>query len=157
MNTTRFQRHHCRWLRMMYLAGEYAMSICVPSGFDWRPRTIFGKATGMKSQKQVATNGVLKFCLCDMLCQSQCSPCLSYWMWLQICVQKLTAGTLVIWRQEYVRHWSSPHGVRLLSMQVIVFHLLHHLPMFSSFWPSLRILDVSIWMIQLVDCAKSEK
>ena len=55
------------------LADERANSICVPTGFGWRPQAIFGKSSGMKSHdwKQVATNGILKFCLRNMLGYNQ--------------------------------------------------------------------------------------
>jgi len=131
----------------MYLADEYAMSICVPSGFHWRPQAIFGKATRMKSRewKQVATNGILKFCRCDMLCRSQRSTLFELLdVIADLCAEKIDCRhigdlearvrkALVLTEQDF-----------LLSMQVIVFHLLHHLPLFSSFWPSLRIFDVSV-------------
>ena len=47
--------------------------ICVPTGFGWQPRAVFGKSSGIKSHdwKQVATNGILKFCLRNMLGHNQ--------------------------------------------------------------------------------------
>ncbi len=52
------------------LANERALSIRVPSGFDWRPRPFFQrKSVGMKSHewKQVVSSGILKFCIRGLL------------------------------------------------------------------------------------------
>lgn len=51
------------------LADDRAKRIYVPHGFDWRPREIFSKSIGYKSHewKQVCCNGILKFCLRNML------------------------------------------------------------------------------------------
>ena len=45
----------------------------VPSGFDWHPQPIFSRNSGMKSHewKQLAANGILKFCLRGMLGKNQ--------------------------------------------------------------------------------------
>ena len=55
------------------LADERAKRVLVPTGFDWSPRTIFSRSTGMKSHewKQLASNGILKFCLRGMLGNNQ--------------------------------------------------------------------------------------
>ena len=47
------------------LADRRAGSVSVPSSFDWRPRQFFSNTTGMKAHEwqEVATNGILKFCL----------------------------------------------------------------------------------------------
>ena len=47
------------------LADDRAKRIFVPFGFDWHPRDIFKKTTGMKSHewKQLSCHGILKFCL----------------------------------------------------------------------------------------------
>ena len=52
-------------LHSVNLANTRAAQVRVPSGFDWRPRDMFSKQSGMKSHewKQVATHGILKFCM----------------------------------------------------------------------------------------------
>ena len=55
------------------LADERAKRVLVPTGFDWHAKEIFKSSTGMKSHewKQIATNGILKFCLRGMLGKTQ--------------------------------------------------------------------------------------
>ena len=115
------------------LADERAMSICVPTGFDWRPRAIFGKATGMKSHewKQVATNGVLKFCLRDMLCRSQRSTLFELLdVITDLCAEEIVSSRIGDLEARVHKALVLIERDFPLSMQVIVFHLLHHLPMF---------------------------
>lgn len=55
------------------LADKRAQSILVPGSFDWHPRAIFSKTTGMKAHewKQVVTNGIIKFSIRGMLGKKQ--------------------------------------------------------------------------------------
>lgn len=115
------------------LADERTNSICVPTGFGWRPRAMFGKSSGMKSHvwKQVATNGILKFCLRNMLGHNQRSTLFELMdVIADLCAEDIDEmqinhlelrvhKALVLIEQDFP-----------LSMQLIVFHLLHHLPMF---------------------------
>jgi len=129
------------------LADERAMSICVPSGFDWRPRAIFRKATGMKSHewKQVATNGVLKFCLRDMLCRSQHSTLFELLdVIADLCAEEIDSrhtGDLearVHKALVLIERDSAIDAGDCVSPPPSSTHV------FVSFWPSLWILDVSI-------------
>ena len=126
------------------LADQRAKSIHVPFGTDWQPRAIFGNPGGMKSHhwKEVATTGILKFCLRKMLNSKQRLSLFTLFDLLtDLCgedmdsrcideLEKRVHHALVLIERDFP-----------VSLQVIVFHLLHHLPMFVrhfgpvySFW-----------------------
>ena len=115
------------------LADERAKSVHTPAGFDWRPRALFGNPTGMKSHewKEVATSGILKFCLRGMLGSNQRRSLYKlYDVLTDLCSEDIDSR-----RMDELE--SNVHEALVcierdfpLSLQVIVFHLLHHLPMF---------------------------
>ena len=115
------------------LADERTNSICVPTGFGWRSRAMFGKSSGMKSHvwKQVATNGILKFCLRNMLGHNQRSTLFE----LMDVIADLCAEDIDEMQINHLELRVHKALVLIerdfpLSMQLIMFHLLHHLPMF---------------------------
>lgn len=126
------------------LANDRAKRVYVPHGFDWRPRDIFRTGFGMKSHewKQIACNGILKFCLRGMLGKKQRITLFK----LFDVLSKLCAE--VIYQHSLDELEEEVHEVLVLierdfpvSLQVIVFHLLHHLPTYIrkfgpvySFW-----------------------
>lgn len=115
------------------LADERAKRVLVPAGFDWRPREIFSKTTGMKSHewKQIACNGILKFCLRGMLGQKQRKTLYQLFDILtQICAEDIDINSIDGLEQQVHRTLALLERDLPVSMQVIVFHLLHHLPMF---------------------------
>ena len=59
--------------KVIVLVDERAESVRTPAGFDWRPHSLFGNPTGMKSHKwkEVSTSRILKFCLRGMLGSNQ--------------------------------------------------------------------------------------
>lgn len=126
------------------LADERAKSIIVHASFDWRPRAFFSKKAGMKAHewKEVTTNGILKFCLRGMLGRNQRQTLYKLFDVIRdVCaedvnidmtnnLEKAVHHALALFERDFP-----------VSLQVIVFHLLHHLPMFVkrfgpvySFW-----------------------
>jgi hypothetical protein len=67
--------------------------IYVPHGFDWRPREIFKRTTGMKSHewKLLGCCGILKFCLRGMLGSRQRSTLFMLFDVLRsVCAEKVS-------------------------------------------------------------------
>lgn len=126
------------------LADDRAKRVLVPYGFDWQPRDIFSKTTGMKSHewKQLACNGILKFCLRGMLGRKQRSTLFKLFDVLEsICAEDILADSIDALEQQVHTVLALIERDFPVSMQVIVFHLLHHLPMYIkrfgpvySFW-----------------------
>ena len=109
------------------LADKRAESILVPAGFDWRPRGIFSKTTGMKAHewKQVVTNGVLKFCLRGMLGQKQRRTLYRLFDVLtKIFAEDVDMNTIDDTEEEVHKSLSLFERDFPVSLQVIVFHLL---------------------------------
>lgn len=107
------------------LANAHATQVRVPSGFDWRPRDIFSKQSGMKSHewKQVATHGILKFCLRNTLGHRHRRSIFQLLdVITKICSEKMMP-TLLSEIEEEVH--KAP-----VTVQVIMFHLIHHLPIY---------------------------
>lgn len=115
------------------LADERAQRVVVPYGFDWHPRGIFGKACGMKSHewKQLATNGTLKYCLRGMLGLRQRNTLFEFLDVIRcICAESIDTTSLASLEQRVHKVLALLERDFPISLQVIVFHLLHHLPMF---------------------------
>lgn len=115
------------------LADERAKSICVPTGFDWRPRPIFGKSSGMNltSGSRWPQMVFLKFCLRNMLAHNQR---LTLFELLEVitdlCTEEIDSIRVADLESRVHKALVLIEKDFPLSMQVIVFHLLHHLPMF---------------------------
>ena len=113
------------------LADERAKSILVPSTFDWRPRPIFSKKAGMKAHewKEVVTNGILKFCLRGMLGRNQRKTLYKLFdVITRVCAEDVVMDTIDNLEEEVHRALAFFERDFPISLQVIVFHLLHHLP-----------------------------
>ena len=115
------------------MANARAQLVRVTTGFDWKPRGFFAKGAHMKSHewKQIMCAGILKFCLRGLLGKTQrmtlfvlCDILAS------VCQEELT--TSFIDTLESGLHQSLARIERDFptSINVIVFHLLHHLPLF---------------------------
>lgn len=112
---------------------------------NWKPRGIFGMPAGMKSRewKLVACDGILKFCICGFLGKSQRETLFMLCDVLaRICaetfeksfVEAITCDVhCVLTRLE--RDFS-------VSLHVIVFYLLHHLPAYLKIF----VLVYGFWM-----------
>ena len=126
------------------VADERAQRVLVPADFDWHPKTIFGKNTGMKAHewKQIASNGVLKFCLRGMLGRSQRKTLYLLFDTIRdVCANSINTESIDELEQQVHRVLALVERDFPVSMQVIVFHLFHHIPMFlkrfgpvHSFW-----------------------
>ena len=109
------------------------MRVRVPYGFDWHPREIFGKGTGMKAHewKQIATNGILKYCLRGMLGLHQRKTIFEFLDVIKcICTECIDTTSLASLGQRVHRVVALLERDFPISLQVIVFHLLHHLTVF---------------------------
>lgn len=126
------------------LANERAQSIFVHSSFDWHPRAIFGKNAGMKAHEwhEVVTHGILKFCLRGMLGRKQQQTLFKLFdVVTNICAEDVSMDTIDTLECEIHRALALFERDFPVSLQVIVFHLLHHLPVYVkhfgpvySFW-----------------------
>ena len=118
------------------IANNRALSIKVPAGIDWKPRKLFVKSgVGyIKSieWKHILTCGILKYCLRGLLGDKQ------RMVLVELCdVLSLLTGQESISLAELDGIEYRLHRVLALlerdfpvSLHVISFHLLHHLPMY---------------------------
>lgn len=117
------------------LADTRAKRVFVPSGFDWRPRNVFGRTSGMSMKshewKQLATNGILKFCLRGMLGQSQRKTLFKLFDIIKdICAEDVDVCSIDTLERRVHKVLALVERDFPVSIEVIVFHLLHHLPLF---------------------------
>lgn len=118
--------------RELNLANTRAKLINVPDSYDWKPRELFTN-TGMKSHewKEIICSGILKFCIRDLLGTNQRQT-----LYL-LCdtVTKIHSPSIktdIISEIEQNIHSSLALLERdfPVSLNVMVFHLLHHLPLY---------------------------
>ena len=127
------------------LAEERACSILVPSSFDWKPQPMFVKITGLKAHEwyELVKHGILKFCLRGMLGPKQRQTLFKLFDVIRdVCaedipldsIEKLEENvhlTLALFERDFP-----------VSLQLIVFHLLHHLPTYMKLYGSVY----NFWM-----------
>jgi len=102
------------------LANNRLKQVRVPSGFDWSTQPFITKPLVMKWQ-QVATHGIMKYdALRGMLGTNQQRTLIRFW---KIDTNKLNSMESELYEVLVLLERDFP-----LSLQVIVFHLLHHLP-----------------------------
>lgn len=117
------------------IANSRAISILVPAGFDWKPRRLFVQSGigYIKSieWKHILTCGILKYCLRDLLGGKQRRTL------FELCdvISLLTKDAISSTELDVIEY--RVHRVLALierdfpvSLNVISFHLLHHLPMY---------------------------
>ncbi len=114
------------------IANERALNFQVPHTFDWRPRALFlTKAVGMKSHewKEVVCAGILKFCIRGLLGSKQRATLFEFCDVLaMVCSEELCATELADLEKRVHRVLCLLERDFPVSLHVIVFHLLHHLP-----------------------------
>ena len=114
------------------IANERALQIQVPHGFDCKPRSFFQrKSTGMKSHewKQLVTSGILKFCIRGLLGKQQRSTIFELCDVLALlCSEEVYLNEIDAIELRVHRVLSLLERDFPVSLHVIVFHLLHHLP-----------------------------
>ena len=116
------------------LANDRAKKIRVPISFDWRPRDIFG-SKGMKSHewKEVACSGILKYCLVNLLGSRQRSTLFKLFDLLsKLYSSEISDESSLLLEQETHKTLAMMERDFPVSLHVIVFHLLHHLPSFLA-------------------------
>ena len=120
------------------------MLISVPIGYDWKPKALFVSPLRLKSHdfKICLYDGILKFCLRNLPKKNQRSTI------FRLCdtTSKICSEKIIL--EELCEVEAQVHEVLALlerdfpvSLHVVVFHLLHHLPKFLkqfgpvySFW-----------------------
>ena len=115
------------------LANDRLKQIRVPSGFDWNNHPFFSKPSVMKSHqwKQVAVHGVLKYSLRGFLGKNQQRTLIKLWGVLaRLCSEKVNKELVDSLKVDVTEVLVLIERDFPLSLQVIVFHLLHHLPYF---------------------------
>ena len=134
-------------LEEVSLANDRLKQVRVPTGFDWNTQPFFSKPSTMKSHqwKQVAIHGVLKYCLRGLLGKTQQQTLFQFFDILTRLYAKELHPSMVCSLETEVHK-----GLVLierdfpLSLQVIVFHLLNHLPTFITWFGPVY----SFWMYQ---------
>lgn len=136
------------------LADNRAKLILVLSNFDWAPRAIFNRSGGFKSHqwKQLATSGILKFCLCGMLGTNQRKTLFKLFDVIQqVCSDDIDSQFMDVLEKQVHLVLALLERDFPMSLQVIVFHLFHHLPYFlkrfgpvHSFW----MFNFNSWLIR---------
>ena len=118
------------------IANSRANSIVVPSSFDWRPRDLFTHR-GMKSHewKEVASSGILKYCLRGLLEKNQRKTLLKFCdLLVTICsksfpvsfdvsIEPMTHEVLALLERDFPA-----------SLHTMVIHLLHHMPYYLKLY-----------------------
>ena len=117
------------------IANTRAISILIPAGFDWKTRRLFVQSGigYIKSieWKHILTCGILKYCLRDLLGEKQRATL------FELCdvISLLTKDAISSTELDAIEY--RVHRVLALierdfpvSLNVISFHLLHHLPMY---------------------------
>ena len=119
----------------IHLANTRAQLVRVPLNFDWRPQRIFG-AVHFKSHewKELTCSNIVKFCLLGLLGKAQRTTLFKLFDILSsiysptVCehcdiasLQESTHEVLALMERDFP-----------VSLNVIVFHLLHHLPEYLS-------------------------
>lgn len=132
----------------MKVANRRAVSVRTPHGTDWKPQMLFGDKVHLKSVqwKHVVASGILKFCIRGVLGSFQRKTLFE----LFDVLSELVAEEVDMSRIDVLEYRT--HRVLALlerdfpvSLQVIVFHLLHHLPFFLKlFGPA-----YTFWMYPL--------
>ena len=117
------------------LANERLNLVKVPTGFDWNPQPFFFKPSSMKSHlwKHVAIHGVLKYSLRGLLGKAQQQTLFQlYDILARLCAEEVRLSKILALEREVHEVLASMERDFPLSLQVIVVHLLHHLPAFIS-------------------------
>ena len=132
----------------MKIANQRAMNIRTPHGTDWKPKVLFGDKVHLKrvQWKHVVASGILKYCIRGALGSFQ------HQTLFELCdvLSELVAEEVDMSHIDALEYRT--HRVLALlerdfpvSLQVIVFHLLHHLPFFlKRFGPA-----YTFWMYPL--------
>ena len=132
----------------MKIANQRALNIRTPHSVDWKAQMIFSEKIHMKSihWKHVIASGILKYCIRDLLGSKQRKTVTELCEVLsQLVAEEVDMSHLDVLEYRTHRVLALLERDFPVSMNVIVFHLLHHLPMFlKRFGPA-----YSFWMYPL--------
>ena len=119
------------------IANQRAENVLVPSSFDWRPRAFFSKPSSMKAHewKQVVTSGILKFCLRGLLGMKQRQTLFKLFdVITRLCAEEIKMDVIENLEVDVHRALACFERDFPVSLQLIVFHLLHHLPRYVKLY-----------------------
>ena len=126
------------------LANQRAVSIKVPIGFDWKPNAMFIGRVAMKSHcwKLLVSTSILKYCMRGLLGNHQRHTLFFLCKVLsQLCAEEVDLSRMNAIEDDTHRALSLIERDFPVFLNVIVFHLLHHLPYYIrrfgplySFW-----------------------
>ena len=104
----------------------------VTAGFDWKPRFFFDKTIRLKSHewKQVVCSGILKFCMRDLLGKERMTLFALCDVLISARQEELSIDVMDDLEVSLHRSLALLERDFPASINVMVFHLLHHLPMF---------------------------
>ena len=124
------------------IANTRAVNICVPFGFDWKPKEVFTGKVGIKSHswKLMMSTSILKFCLLGLLgVRHRHTLFFLFDVLSQLCAEIIDVGHLNTLEVDVHRALACLERDFPVSLHVAVFHLLHHLPFYiSRFGPVYR-------------------
>ena len=115
-------------------ANMRSKSIIVPATFDWKPRELF-TGVGMKSHewKEVMCSGIVKFCIRGLLGADQRHTIYKLCDTItKIHSPSITAAMISELEQDIHHVLALLERNFPVSLNVIVFHLLHHLPLYMQ-------------------------
>ena len=115
------------------IANKRALCIRTPHSFDWTPKEIFSEKVHLKSVqwKYVLASGVLKYCLRNLLGTFQRKTLFELCDVLSLLLsEEIDYSEFDVVERRVHRVLSLLERDFPVSLHVIVFHLLHHLPMF---------------------------
>ena len=113
----------------LYIANQRARSIRVPHSFDWRSRDLF-HYRGMKSHecKEVVCSGIMKYCIRGLLGENQRKTLFRFCdLMSRLYCQQFTAFDTELETDTHLILSLIERDLPV-SINVIVFHLLHHFP-----------------------------
>ncbi|KAL5015772.1 hypothetical protein ScPMuIL_005361 [Solemya velum] len=130
-------QEHCEKLpflltkKELEIADERAKNVRVPLGFGLKPSSFISKSGCLKSHdwKQLATQGILKFCLKDTL-QHNCRKTL-YLLFdciADMCQEKISEDDIDIMEVKLSKALTLIEMYFPVHLQNITTHLLHHIP-----------------------------
>ena len=132
----------------MKVANRRAVSIRTPHGTDWKPQILFGDKVHLKSVqwKHVVASGILKYCIRGVLGNFQRKTLFELSdVLFELVAEQVDMSLIDVLEYRTHRVLALLERDFPVSLQVIVFHLLHHLPSYvKRFGPA-----YTFWMYPL--------
>ena len=131
-----------------HLANQRCISIRVPSWIDWKQKQLFAKTVYLKSAewRHVLASGILKFCVRGCLGKKQRTTLYELCNVIaDLCAMSIDPDEMHNLEYRTSRALSLLERDYPVTLHVIVYHLLHHLPMFVQLYGPIH----SFWMYPL--------